>query len=94
MMKCRRSSQPFAWRLNADLAIELLSHEGFQVDRANDGDVCVSMLSQAPAGTWNAVLMDIQMQKWVRLRPDEGGRGFRRTDRRRRHLRRGSRCMA
>ncbi|MCR5562473.1 MAG: response regulator [Desulfovibrio sp.] len=49
--------------LNADLAIELLSHEGIQVDRANDGDVCVSMISQAPAGTWDAVLIDIQMPK-------------------------------
>ncbi len=49
--------------LNAEIAIELLSLEGFQVDRANDGDVCVSMLSQAPAGTWDAVLMDIQMPK-------------------------------
>ncbi|MBO4313447.1 MAG: response regulator, partial [Desulfovibrio sp.] len=49
--------------LNAELAIELLSQEGFRVDRARDGDVCVSMLKQAPAGTWDAVLMDIQMPK-------------------------------
>nr|MCR5562158.1 response regulator [Desulfovibrio sp.] len=49
--------------LNAEIAIELLSEEGFQVDHAKDGDICVSMISQAPAGTWDAVLMDIQMPK-------------------------------
>ena len=49
--------------LNAEIASELLAEAGCTVDRAKDGDACVSMLSQEPAGTWDAVLMDIQMPK-------------------------------
>ena len=49
--------------LNAEIAIELLSEKGFAVDRAKDGAECVAMLEREPAGTWDAILMDIQMPK-------------------------------
>jgi CheY-like chemotaxis protein len=47
--------------LNAEIAIELLKDNGFKVERATDGCVCVDMLEQAPAGYYDVILMDIQM---------------------------------
>ncbi|MDO4484813.1 MAG: transporter substrate-binding domain-containing protein [Clostridia bacterium] len=47
--------------LNAEIAITVLEEEGFRVDRAEDGMVCVDMMEKAPAGTYDLVLMDIQM---------------------------------
>ena len=39
----------------------LLSHEGFLVDCAEDGQAAVDAIVQAEPGTYDAVLMDIQM---------------------------------
>ena len=47
--------------LNAEIATELLQDEGFVVERANDGVVCVEMLEKAPEHYYDLVLMDIQM---------------------------------
>lgn len=47
--------------LNAEIAIELLSEEGFEVDRAEDGVKCFELLEKAPAGHYSIILMDIQM---------------------------------
>ena len=47
--------------LNAEIATELLKDEGFVVERANDGVVCVEMLEKAPEHYYDLVLMDIQM---------------------------------
>lgn len=47
--------------LNAEIAAELLGELGFQVERAQDGDVCLSMLEQAGEGYYDLILMDIQM---------------------------------
>ena len=47
--------------LNAEIAITLLEEMGFQVDRAEDGIICVNKLEQEPAGTYDLILMDIQM---------------------------------
>ncbi|MDO4493413.1 MAG: response regulator [Clostridia bacterium] len=49
--------------LNAEIAVEILKEAGFTVDRAEDGKVCVEMMENAPAGTYDAVLMDIQMPR-------------------------------
>lgn len=46
---------------NAEIAIELLGALGVTVDHANDGPVVVDMFAAAPAGTYDAILMDIQM---------------------------------
>ena len=46
---------------NAEIAIELLGTLGVTVDHANDGPVVVDMFEKAPAGTYDAILMDIQM---------------------------------
>lgn len=47
--------------LNAEIATELLTEEGFIVDRAEDGVKCMEMLDKAPAGFYSLILMDIQM---------------------------------
>ena len=47
--------------LNAEIAAELLQEEGCTVDRAKDGVECVDMLEKAANGTYQIILMDIQM---------------------------------
>ena len=47
--------------LNAEIATELLQEEGCTVDRAKDGVECVNMLEKAANGTYQLILMDIQM---------------------------------
>ena len=46
---------------NQLIAVTILTELGLQVDVANDGVEAVEMVSSAPAGTYDAVLMDIQM---------------------------------
>ena len=47
--------------LNAEIATAILEESGFEVEHAEDGVVCVDMLSKAPAGHYDLILMDIQM---------------------------------
>ena len=47
--------------LNAEIAVVLLQEEGCTVDRAKDGVDCVDMLEKAANGTYQMILMDIQM---------------------------------
>lgn len=47
--------------LNAEIANELLQEEGCTVDRAKDGVECVDMLEKAANGTYQIILMDVQM---------------------------------
>ena len=47
--------------INQEIAVMLLSHEGFLVDCAEDGQAAVDAIVQAEPGTYDAVLMDIQM---------------------------------
>ena len=47
--------------LNAEIAAELLQEEGCTVERAKDGVECVDMLEKAANGTYQLILMDIQM---------------------------------
>ena len=47
--------------LNAEIAAELLQEEGCTIDRAKDGVECVDMLEKAANGTYQLILMDIQM---------------------------------
>lgn len=47
--------------LNAEIAVELLQEEGCTVDRAKDDVECVDMLEKAANGTYQLILMDIQM---------------------------------
>ena len=47
--------------LNAEIATELLQEEGCTVDRAKDGVECVDMQEKAANGTYQLILMDVQM---------------------------------
>lgn len=47
--------------LNAEIATELLQEKGCTVDRAKDGVECVDMLEKAANGTYQLILMDVQM---------------------------------
>ena len=47
--------------LNAEITMTLLAETGAQIDLAKDGVECVDRLMEAPAGTYDLVLMDIQM---------------------------------
>ena len=47
--------------LNAEIATAILEEMGFTVDRVADGVLCVNKMEQQPAGTYDAILMDIQM---------------------------------
>ena len=47
--------------LNAEIATELLKDMGFFVDRVKDGIQCVSKIETTAAGTYDLILMDIQM---------------------------------
>jgi CheY-like chemotaxis protein len=47
--------------LNAEIAIEILTEAGFEVERAEDGQVCVDMLQNAEEHRYDVILMDIQM---------------------------------
>jgi CheY-like chemotaxis protein len=47
--------------LNAEIAMELLGEAGFEVDWAQDGQICVDRLQNADKGRYDVILMDIQM---------------------------------
>lgn len=47
--------------LNWEIANELLSDEGLQLERAENGKICVEKFSQSEVGFYDAILMDIRM---------------------------------
>ena len=49
--------------LNAKIAMTILERVGLQVDRVENGVECVNRIIGKPAGTYDLILMDIQMPK-------------------------------
>ena len=49
--------------LNAEIAMTILEHAGLKVDRVENGVECVNRIIGKPAGTYDLILMDIQMPK-------------------------------
>jgi signal transduction histidine kinase/CheY-like chemotaxis protein len=47
--------------LNAEIAIAILENAGLKVDRVENGIDCVNRIIEMPSGTYDMVLMDIQM---------------------------------
>ncbi len=47
--------------LNREIAGELLSRTGAEAEFAEDGEVCLHMLKEAPAGYYDVILMDLKM---------------------------------
>ena len=49
--------------MNQMIAVAILEEAGFAVDIASDGVEAVEKMTSSPAGTYDAILMDIQMPK-------------------------------
>ncbi len=49
--------------LNAEIAEAILERAGLKIERVEDGIQCVSRIMEMPAGTYDMILMDIQMPK-------------------------------
>lgn len=47
--------------VNWEIAAELLNMRGVTVVRAENGEVCLRLFDRAPAGTYDAILMDMKM---------------------------------
>ena len=47
--------------LNAEIAIAVLEETGLIIERVEDGIQCVNRIEQMPSGTYDLILMDIQM---------------------------------
>ncbi len=47
--------------LNMEIAQTILETVGFTIDTANDGSVAVEQMKKMPAGTYDLILMDVQM---------------------------------
>lgn len=49
--------------LNAEIALTILERAGLVVDRVKNGIECVNKVTENPVGTYDVILMDIQMPK-------------------------------
>ena len=49
--------------LNAEIAEAILESAGLKIERVEDGIQCVNRIIEMPAGTYDMILMDIQMPK-------------------------------
>ena len=49
--------------MNQIIAEAILTESGFAVEIASNGEQAVEMMQSAPAGTYDVILMDIQMPK-------------------------------
>ena len=49
--------------LNAEIAVAILERAGLKTERVEDGIQCVNRIEKMPAGTYDMILMDIQMPK-------------------------------
>lgn len=48
-------------KLNQEISEEILKEIGFKVDIADDGSIALQKVQTAPAGTYDLILMDVQM---------------------------------
>ena len=66
--------------LNWEIANELLSDLGVELDWAEDGQICLDKFQQSPEGYYDAVLMDIRMPHMTGYEAAKAIRGLNRPD--------------
>ena len=66
--------------LNWEVAEELLSDLGLELDWAENGQICVDRFKQSPVGFYDAILMDLRMPVMTGLEATEVIRGRDRED--------------
>lgn len=66
--------------LNWEIANELLSSQGLILEHAENGQVCVDMFKNSPAGYYDAVLMDLRMPVMNGYEAADAIRGMGRED--------------
>ena len=55
--------------MNQMIAEAILTEAGFSLNIACDGNIAVQMMKDAPEGTYDIILMDIQCPRWTAMRP-------------------------
>lgn len=66
--------------LNYEIAEELLSMQGLELERAENGKVCVEKFEQSEEGYYDAILMDIRMPVMTGYEAAEAIRSLERSD--------------
>ncbi|MCI8648560.1 MAG: response regulator [Anaerotruncus sp.] len=66
--------------LNWEIAEELLSDLGLQLDRAENGQICVAIFQESPVGYYDAILMDIRMPVMTGYEASQAIRALNRPD--------------
>lgn len=66
--------------LNWEIAYELLSPLGLDIDHAENGKICVDMFRASPEGYYSVILMDIRMPVMSGLEASEAIRALERSD--------------
>lgn len=66
--------------INYEIASELLSNIGMEIERAQNGQICLDMFQKSPEGYYDAVLMDIRMPVMTGYEAARGIRALERGD--------------